>query len=88
MNSSKNQTRAVVIVFAIIALVFVNIGIFYTRRITNQADITTTNTTTDTVSTTKLDETSLSKISNRVSVNVDDQLQPYSDGRSDPFTKP
>lgn len=93
MNSSersgdtKASGRAIMIIIAIIVLVFINVGIFYTTRITKQTGQTAPLDTKHT-STSTLDNATIQKLQNRSAIDVENQLTPYTTGRSDPFVTP
>jgi len=87
-SDTKMQGRAIMIVIAIVALVFINAGIFYTTQIAKETNKAIGSTDQQKVSTTKLDTTNLERLNGRVSVDVEPQLAPYASGRANPFVSP
>ncbi len=86
MNESREQGRATLVIIAIVTLIFINIGMYYTFRITQQSNQITANTDQKT-STAQLDTVNVSKLSDRTHVDVEDKLNPLSSGRDNPFIK-
>ena len=87
--SGRSQGRAIMMIIAIMALLFINAGIFYTARISQQTDHSLVEqTTSDTVTTSKLATDKLERLTGRVSVDVEPQLVPFSTGRNNPFLAP
>lgn len=88
METAKGHNRAVLIVTAIITLIFINAGIFYTSRIAKQANLSIGTAATATLAVPKLNTDTLAKLKARSSSNVDNALKPASEGRGNPFTSP
>lgn len=86
MEEAKNQSKLILFVLIIIVLVLVNIGIFYTGRISKLTAEYTKTAQTTSAQPIILNTSILNKISNRLKVNVEPALAPYSDGRINPFT--
>lgn len=88
-TGARSQGRAVMMAIAIVALLFINAGIFYTARISQQTDHSLVEqTTSDAVTTSKLATDKLERLTGRVSVDVEPQLVPFSSGRDNPFIAP
>lgn len=88
METQKGHNRAVLIVTAIITLIFINAGIFYTSRIARQANEPTTDINTTTLAVPKLNTDTLAKLKARNSSDVESALQISGAGRGNPFIAP
>ncbi|GEM_PF-5490821 len=85
MNETRDQGRAILIIIAIITLLFINVGIFYTTQVSRERDQVSDDSASG-ASAAKLDVTSLQQLDNRVHVDVEEKLKPYQSGRSNPFS--
>ncbi len=85
MNQKHNQSRIIFVAVAIVTLIFINIGIFYTSEIIKQTEIPT-NSASQAIGLIKLNNNALNILRQRQIVNVDNQLNPYQSGRPEPFS--
>ncbi len=87
--TGRSQGRAIMMAIAIVALLFINAGIFYTARISQQTDRSLVEQpVSDGVTTSKLATDKLERLTGRVNVDVEQQLVPLSTGRDNPFLAP
>lgn len=86
---TRSQGRAIMMAIAIVALVFINAGIFYTARVSQQTDrALIEQISSDSVTTSKLAQDKVDRLSDRLSVDVEPQLTPFTTGRDNPFLAP
>ncbi|MFA6082532.1 MAG: hypothetical protein WC773_03940 [Patescibacteria group bacterium] len=84
MEEAKNQSKAVIIVIAIIALLLINGSIYYTSLLTKQSEDLSSDVV-ESVSTSKLDTTNMALVTGRLHIDVSAQLTPNTSGRENPF---
>lgn len=87
-TENKSHNRAIIIVTAIVALIFVNAGIFYTSRIARKANEITTANQGTVPTTAKLNSQTLQALQSRTPVSVEDKLKSNTSGRTNPFITP
>lgn len=84
-SEARSQGRAIMMGIAIIALLFINGGIFYTTQLTKKTNSATSGNTPSTITTTKLDTVSIDRLKGREAVDVNAKLAPTGTGRANPF---
>jgi len=84
MKETSNPNRILIIIFGVIALIFVNAGIFYTAQISHQAAQLDT-LTIDQISTAVLDTKNVQTLEGRTHIDVEADLIPYQSGRTNPL---
>lgn len=84
-QDTKLQGRAILLGMAITVLVFINVGIFYTTKLTRDTGSAVTLTEDSKVTKTKLDTVTLEKLQNRTVIDIEAKLTPYTSGKNNPF---
>lgn len=86
MEEAKNQSKIILFTLLIVVLLLVNIGIYYTGKISKLTSQYSQSAKTTSSEPIKLNSSILDKISNRVKIDVEPDLKPFSSGRLNPFS--
>ena len=86
MEEAKNQSKIILFTMLIVVLLLVNVGIYYTGKISKLTFEYSKSIETTASEPIKINAMILEEISNRIKIDVEPDLKPFSSGRLNPFS--